>query len=103
MPTHLIPFKFLFILNLLIDMFLNHHIHKEFVGLIDFHGTLGPPNLLLRSGFVVTSLEKFVFASHLRKPKIRNKARDFPKPITSKMLLTYYPRFSLTLYWCRAS
>ena len=24
----------------------------------------------LRSGFAVTSLEKFVFASHLRKPKI---------------------------------
>ena len=42
----------------------------------------------LRSGFVVTSLEKFVFASHLRKPKIRNKACDFPKPITSQTLLT---------------
>ena len=41
----------------------------------------------LRSGFVVTSLEKFVFASHLRKPKIRNKAHDFPKPITSQTLL----------------
>ena len=41
----------------------------------------------LRSGFVVTSLEKFVFASHLRKPKIRNKACDFPKPITSQTLL----------------
>ena len=37
---------------------------------------------------MVTSLEKFVFASHLRKPKIRNKAHDFPKPITSQTLLT---------------
>ena len=37
---------------------------------------------------MVTSLEKFVFASHLRKPKIRNKARDFPKPITSQTLLS---------------
>ena len=36
---------------------------------------------------MVTSLEKFVFASHLRKPKICNKARDFPKPITSQTLL----------------
>ena len=42
----------------------------------------------LRSGFVVTSLEKFVFASHLRKPKVRKKSRDFPKPITSQTLLT---------------
>ena len=42
----------------------------------------------LRSGFVVTSLEKFVFASHLCKPKLRNKARDFPKPITSQTLLS---------------
>ena len=41
----------------------------------------------LRSGFVVTSLEKFVFVSHLGKPKIRNKARNFPKPITSQTLL----------------
>ena len=38
---------------------------------------------------MVTSLEKFVFASHLRKPKIRNKARDFPKPITSQTLLKH--------------
>ena len=36
---------------------------------------------------MVTSLEKFVFASHLRKPKIRNKALDLPKPITSQTLL----------------
>ena len=33
-------------------------------------------------------MEKFVFASHLRKPKIRNKAHDFPKPITSQTLLS---------------
>ena len=46
--------------------------------------------LLLRSGYVVTSLEKFVFASHQRKPKIRNKACDFPKPITSQTLLSFY-------------
>ena len=39
---------------------------------------------------MVTSLEKFVFASHLRKPKIRNKAHDFPKPITSQTLLSHY-------------
>ena len=45
--------------------------------------------LLLRSGFVVTTLEKFVFASHLRKPKIHNKAHDFPKPITSQTLLIH--------------
>ena len=32
-------------------------------------------------------MEKFVFASHLSKPKIRNKACDFPKPITSQTLL----------------
>ena len=38
---------------------------------------------------MVTSLEKFVFASHLHKPKIRNKARYFPKPITSQTLLNY--------------
>ena len=44
---------------------------------------------LLRSGFVVTSLEKFVFACHPRKPKIHNKACDFPKPITSQTLLIH--------------
>ena len=38
---------------------------------------------------MVTSSEKFVFASHICKQKIRNKARDFPKPITSKTLLIY--------------
>ena len=32
---------------------------------------------------------KFVFASHLRKPKTPNKARDFPKPITSQTLLKH--------------
>ena len=36
---------------------------------------------------MVTSLENFVFASHLRKPKIRKKACDFSKPITSQTLL----------------
>ena len=41
----------------------------------------------------MTSCEKFVFVSHLRKPKIRNKARDFPKPITSQTLLTHFPHF----------
>ena len=44
---------------------------------------------------MVTSLEKFVFASHLRKPKIRNKAHDFPKPINSKTLLISDTRFLL--------
>ena len=39
---------------------------------------------------MVTSLEKLLFASHLRKPKIRNKAHDFPKPITSQTLHTYH-------------
>ena len=41
------------------------------------------------SVWLVTSFEKFVFASHLRKPKICNEARDFPKPITSQTLFTW--------------
>ena len=41
----------------------------------------------LKSVWLVTSFVKFVFASNLSKPKIRNKAGDFPKPITSQTLL----------------
>ena len=57
---------------------------------------------LVRSGFVVTSLEKFVFVSHLRKPKIRNKTSDFLKPITSQTLFIHMvlrPKHSWRSLW----
>ena len=40
----------------------------------------------LKCLWMMTGFEKFVVASHLRKPKISNKVTDLPKPIISQTL-----------------
>ena len=45
----------------------------------------------------MTGFEKFVFESHLRKPKIRNQVLDLPKPIISQTLFTNNTRTLLLM------